>query len=176
MTLLSPFQSIAMVILAALVVGLIVHAAQWYRALGQSRLVFKDEITPRLSKPRPWTGEGSKTEMQILHHLQYGPMTRHQLNEVLDVTTAGIYLPKLVARQKVRIIDGTWPFRYELIERPGSVNDALVFKDETISTDQYRTERQVILDAAQADQRKRLDAAVRLPGSLITPDRPWRRL
>ena len=62
---------------------------------------------------RPWTGADSLTAMNIRHHLQYGPMTRQQLNDVLDVTTASIHLPQMVKRGEVRKLNGR-PARYEL--------------------------------------------------------------
>lgn len=66
--------------------------------------------------PRPWNGEGSLTADNILHHLQYGPLTRQQLDDLLDVTTAAIHLPKMIARGEVRKIPGTRPVKYELVQ------------------------------------------------------------
>lgn len=69
-----------------------------------------------------WTGAGSLTERQILHHLQYGPMTRRELESVMDVTTAGILLPRLVERGLVKAAGvprqskGRQRIRYELTD------------------------------------------------------------
>lgn len=91
-------------------------------------------VPPVASKPRPpqhtyrpsppplqrsqWTGAGSLTEDNIRHHLQFGPMTREQLNDVLDTQTAGLCLPRMVERGLVRKLPGTRPFRYELVAQP----------------------------------------------------------
>ena len=83
--------------------------------------VYMKELPGRKAE-RPWTGAGSGTEAGILHHLQYGPMTRKQLDAVLDVTTAGLLLPRMVDRRQIRIVRGTWPFLYE---RTTTADDAV---------------------------------------------------
>ena len=69
----------------------------------------------RLAPRAKWTGEGSGTALGIKHHLQFGPLTRRQLDDLLDVTTAGLLLPRMVERGEVRVIAGTRPYRYELV-------------------------------------------------------------
>lgn len=68
---------------------------------------------------RPWTGEGSRTESNILYHLQYGPMTRAELDAVLDVQTAGIYLPLMVRRGQVCVDRSRRPFVYSAVAAKG---------------------------------------------------------
>ncbi len=82
------------------------------------RLFMAEPPVVAKAKVRLWTGRGSATERDILFHLQYGPMTRRQLDDVLDVTTAGLHLRLMIDRGLIRIVRGTWPFVYEAVESP----------------------------------------------------------
>lgn len=72
--------------------------------------------SPHATRKRVWTGAGSGTEQAILLHLSRGPMTRAELNAVLDVTTSGLILPRMVERGVIRVLPNTWPYCYELVD------------------------------------------------------------
>ena len=71
-------------------------------------------LSQRRPKRKGWTGKGSGTEQHILRHLQDGPLTRHQLDALLPVKTAGQILPRMVERGQISIRPGTRPYQYEL--------------------------------------------------------------
>ena len=66
-----------------------------------------------------WRGEDSQTRQDILWHLQFGPMTRRQIDAVLDVQTAGLLLPRLVEAGAV-VRTKTRPYKYSLSVRQGT--------------------------------------------------------
>ena len=70
--------------------------------------------TPPLPRVRVWSGKDSFTENQILKHLETGPMTRKELDAVLETKTAMACLPRMVERGIIRLVDKRRPYKYEL--------------------------------------------------------------
>lgn len=73
-------------------------------------------VAPRF-KRAAWTGRESRTRADILKHLTKGPMTRAQLNAVLDVTTAQSHLPRMVEDGIISVDRTRGVYRYA-IARP----------------------------------------------------------
>ena len=88
--------------------SIITKIRNWFRPT--VHVILRDSTTP-ITHKRAWTGEGSRIERDILYHLQYGPMTRRQLDDVLDVQTAAIVLPRMVERGLI-LKSGVKPFVY----------------------------------------------------------------
>ncbi len=79
-------------------------------------LVVKRRRVSVKTRRTPYTGDQSGTRQEIIRLLDlWGPATRKQLQERMNVTTAGIHLPLMVRVGLVRVQPGTWPYVYELV-------------------------------------------------------------
>ena len=93
-------------------------ARAWERLVERARPTPVAVLDSRFGTPptpkTKYTGADSQTQFQIRHHLRYGPLTRRELDDLLDVQTACIHLPLMVERGELTVDKSRRPYRYEL--------------------------------------------------------------